>query len=92
MQSLLFYSAIIAFCFGIFVRSFFDIQLPFILWGAVVVFGLWLISLKKSETFFKRYVTMLSICILLFSIGFLRMHSRVQTEVNPVYESMLDTQ
>ncbi len=62
MQGAIFYSSIISFASGIFVRSFFNLGLPIIFWIMTVTFvlGLWWVKKRNTE---HRYFVLLSVVV-----------------------------
>ncbi len=91
MQTVPIYGVIVGFTLGIFIRSFFSIGLPWILWIFCIGLALCLVSLKKKNTRAASLLLLLSLCLCSFSLGLLRMDREVHFEENPHYQSQLDT-
>ncbi len=82
--SFLFYSAVISFTLGIFVRSFFIFGLATITW--LVMLALMVVLVDKTRLFF------ISLIILCFAAGALRMEVASWTEINSELEEKLHQQ
>lgn len=91
MQFFLFYSAVIGFCSGIFLRSLFDIGLPIILWLYLVCLGLCVLWHRYHKTVSAQYVGTLCVFLFLFSCGVLRMEIASWYQIVPQFEDSLET-
>jgi len=90
VQSLYFYTFVVSFVSGIFLRSFFNVGIPVLLCMllvAIVVLVLWR---KKSRAFFAPYVLCFSMCLFAFTCGALRLEVATWSEGTSKYQSQLD--
>ncbi len=91
VQSLYFYTVIISFVSGIFLRSFFVIDLSQVSLMVLIASAVWALWCKKSRAFFAPYVLCFSICLCAFAGGALRLEVAIWNEGTSIYQSQLDT-
>lgn len=89
MGSFLFYSAAVGFSLGIFTRSFFEYGSAEIIWIGLIGVVLGLIGSRKNSVF-APFLVCLSIFLIFFSCGLLRMEIAMQSEVDQALELQLD--
>ncbi len=86
-----FYIATIAFCLGIFFRSFYQIGMPMIIWFCLIGFVVVVIRRRWNEVP-SAPLLLFSLIIFCFSLGALRLEVASWNEVNPVLDSKVDTE
>ncbi|NCO61983.1 ComEC family competence protein, partial [Candidatus Kaiserbacteria bacterium] len=73
MKGAYFYTAVLCFASGIFVRSFFEIGLPIVLWLMILALGVMVVWRKKSEALFAPYLVVLCFGFIFLALGILRL-------------------
>lgn len=91
MSGVLFYTASIGFCIGIFARTFFQYGMVEIVWVLMVSFALALLWRRKSRAFSSPYLLVTCVFLLLFSFGSLRMEIASWSVTNSTFESQLNS-
>lgn len=83
----IFYAVTISFALGVFVRSFYALGLPEIVWLLLLALTVAVVGHKKSETLFASTLVSLSICVFVFALGALRFEFASWYETNPDFET-----
>ena len=91
METMRVYAIIVGFTLGIFIRSFFTIGLPYVIFGIVLAVAFLLLWHRKNTVSSVPHLLLLSLFLVSLSLGVVRMHTAIQNEYTDVYEEQLET-
>ena len=92
MRVVLFYTAVIGFAFGIFLRSFLDIGLPEIAFLLLLSFGVGVLWRKNSEAVFSPHMLTVSVILFTVALGILRMDIASWSHDSSPYTSLIGSE
>lgn len=87
-----FYTTLIGFACGIFTRSFYTAGLPEISFVLLISLGVGLVWRKNCNALFSSHILTVSVFLLFFAFGVLRMEFAVQSTVSSTYESLVESE